>query len=326
MARKFKIGDTVVSNYLAPSAWQNIEGVVVDYCLPYSGEYGRWRWGEQRNKAYFLDGGYWFYARELDAPPKVEPMTNIGNPIADWAQPFGVKFEVSLSAEKAIRLPKYAIDDIDKAIRDTWRVYPPCGCDNCDSPFWEWGSDKTNPFGSSSFVKRVKKWLSGQGCKPDNDFMGKIGDIAGKAMTTTSPYICDLTDNLDWAPGDFGDYGSCFWDIRRDARTLLKRKGAIAIRCYDRDGRGLARAWVVAVGADMFVVFNGYGNSTETMARLLAEASGNKCKRIALRNNGRSNGVLYFNGGFGYIVGPDGVIGDYSRYDLGWSEAGLRVR
>lgn len=161
--------------------------------------------------------------------------------------------------------------------------------------------------------------------------LGNLGKLhASKAQTI----VLDMTDNIDWNDGAFGDGGSCFWGEKSGAKAMIEKHG-FAIRAYKaRDGypiienepidwpklRGYARAWLAEIRKNTLVVFNGYGESTLAFARFLALKFGCSYKRIGLLNNGYDDGVLWINGGTGYIVGEHSVIEGFSNHDLGWPE------
>lgn len=96
-----------------------------------------------------------------------------------------------------------------------------------------------------------------------------IGNIARKHLLVDDSYTIDFTDTFDWEPGDFGDYGSCFWAANRFAREVMEEEGVIAIRFYDEDGKGFGRAWLYEVSSDAWVLFNAYGLECPEVASIL---------------------------------------------------------
>lgn len=118
------------------------------------------------------------------------------------------------------------------------------------------------------FTKRFARMVKDvYGVKLDNDIMGHIGDIA-MPLRPDAEYTYDIAYNIDWHPGDFGDYGSCFWDYERShVLDILQINGYGALRIY-RNWEGIARAWVKEMG-NMCVVFNAYGLRLDVMAEVL---------------------------------------------------------
>lgn len=189
--------------------------------------------------------------------------------------------------------------------------------------FWEWNPSPDNPYGTGSWVKRLKKWCSSQyGKKISDEVAGLIGDMVGSVMNCHQEYWWDVTDTIDWDAGDFGDDGSCFWGCNRRAKDIIMSNGGLAIRCYDGQyGAGIARAWVAPLEDGLYVLFNGYGKSTRELAHLVASVMDieSSVRRVGLCNHGSAGNTLYINSGVGYLVGPSvAVVASPERIDLMW--------
>lgn len=166
-----------------------------------------------------------------------------------------------------------------------------------------------------SFCKRVAKyyWQMIQ-YKISSDNLGILGSIMSNHTFRDNQYSFDFTGNFDWEAGDFGDDGSCFWACHMAARELLQDYGVFAIRFYD-ESKGYARAWVCREG-DCYVMFNGYGLECSNIARIMADYLGMSYRKITLDNQGESSGLIWINGGAGYIVGPESSVNGVSHVRL----------
>lgn len=161
--------------------------------------------------------------------------------------------------------------------------------------------------------------------------LSEIGNIAKRHSSDGKEFILDFTQRIDWQDGAFGDGGSCFWGDKSGAKTMLENNSAYAIRGWKlRNGfsspliynnvKGYCRAWVAPLGDNTFAVFNGYGETTLTMARLLSLKYSCGYKRISLTNNGCDDGAIWINGGMAYVIGAWQKIHHIEKADLGWEE------
>lgn len=189
---------------------------------------------------------------------------------------------------------------------------------------WNWLQDG-RPW-PRRFNTAFKKTF-GFGLPPE--YMGNLGDIASRHCMKDGEFInMDFTRTFEWEDGDFGDSGSCFWGERSKAREMLSEGGCFAMRLFRQWGdldSGFARAWIGdrAIYHDghktlAYIVFNGYGKTALEMARILARhlGAGMSYHAITLKNNGRSDGTLYINGGTGFIVGPKELIKGIYAHDF----------
>ena len=164
-----------------------------------------------------------------------------------------------------------------------------------------------------SFAKRLAKFYHQKGRNLDSDFLGTIGSLVSQYSAKQSTYTIDYTNTFDWHGGDFGDDGVCFLDrgCRAAAPGKIREAGGRAVRFYN-DGRGCARAWMVPRG-DNWVVFNGYGLHVAEIAQVVAADMGASYKRVRLSNNGEDCGLIWINGGMGYLVGSAESV-DYNQH------------
>jgi len=178
--------------------------------------------------------------------------------------------------------------------------------------------------------------------KLETTAISELGNIARRHVSLAQEYIMDFTNTIDWQDGAFGDGGSCFWSERTGAKTMIEENGC-AVRAYKPSRRinpengqselvgmpdakleyskvrGYARAWVSPISENRLIVFNGYGESTLTFARLLALKYNCGYKRISLENGGSDGGVLYINNG-GFLIGQWSNIDQVNHWDLEWHE------
>lgn len=168
--------------------------------------------------------------------------------------------------------------------------------------------------------------------------VSELGNIAKRHASNGKTVILDFTDEIDWEDGDFGDEGSCFWGSNSGAIKMLTANNAYALRGWKSKDRcntipdpltyesvtGYCRAWVAPIKSNLYVVFNGYGETTLTMARLLAFRFNTGYKRINLSNNGCDDGMLYINGGTAFVIGAWQQINHLETHDLGWRSVDTR--
>jgi hypothetical protein len=190
---------------------------------------------------------------------------------------------------------------------------------------WQWVVKGRGAY-VGTFPKRVSKfYFQTDNIKTPNDFLQEIGNLARLHSEDNTVYHFEIVDNLDWKSGDFGDSGSCFWGSRNLARAIMRDNGGMAIRFYDDDNKGYARAWLAAIASGLYIVFNGYGfksNPTLVIARVLASFAGLSYKKIALSNRGATNSTVWINSSIGYLIGSTDAIADYAEYDLKWDNIG----
>ncbi len=95
----------------------------------------------------------------------------------------------------------------------------------------------------------------------------------------------------------------------------MRDNGVLAIRFYDSEDNGIARAWVAPV-EDFNIVFNGYGfqDATHSIASVLSRFLEKPYRKIRLSNHKSDSGLIYINSGRGYVIGDY----KYESYDFYW--------
>lgn len=184
---------------------------------------------------------------------------------------------------------------------------------------WKW---ETMVRGKGEYVGSLAKRLAKlvyqtKGAKLDNSTLGQIGSLINANTNKRTEYTFDITKRFNWSAGDFGDDGSCYWGCRSEARGMLENEGCLAIRFYDEEsGEGYARAWLMPLDSERYIVFNGYGEETIDCARILASFLSYSYRKIRLSNNGDDSGTIYINGGMGYLIGKEEAINGASSWDF----------
>lgn len=172
-----------------------------------------------------------------------------------------------------------------------------------------------------TFPKRVSKYYyQSYSLKCPDEFVQHIGNLARQHSEDTTVYRFDFVDKLDWNAGQFGDSGSCMWWHDRRGLETMEESGGMAIRFYNDDGDGCARAWLARVD-NCLVIWGGYGFTLLQIARVLAKFTGLSYKSIHLDNHGTHNGVVWINGGNGYVIGQEDEIEHWYHYDLEWGDS-----
>jgi hypothetical protein len=185
---------------------------------------------------------------------------------------------------------------------------------------WDWLWVVRKGVYAGTMPKRVSRYyhkIHGLNCP--TAFLEQIGNTARSHSESNVKYAFEFTDTFDWNAGDFGDYGSCYFGGRSEAREILADNGGLAIRFY-RMGKGFARAWVVPIEDGMHIIFNGYGLQTLEVARIFSQFVNAAYKRIDLSNWGVDDGTLWINGGTGYVIGATEAIEPIADYDFQWGE------
>jgi hypothetical protein len=183
-----------------------------------------------------------------------------------------------------------------------WRNWLPSLPDD-----WEWVWTATGKY-RGKFATRVGQYYWKEyklKCPPH--FLEMVGNLAREHSVDLQNFEFDFTDRIDWDHGDFGDEGSCFWEDHDEARTALNRcENAYAMRFYN-DGMGCGRVLVLSLSSmDSFVLFNAYGISLAKAAFILSILTKGQYAKVDVYNFGKENGLIWINGGTGYIVAPEG--------------------
>lgn len=187
---------------------------------------------------------------------------------------------------------------------------------------WDWVWSVQSGEYRGKFAKRVAAYLFKQhNLRCPDKFITELGNIARPHVSDDLAYYFDFVDEFDWYAGSFGDGGSCYWGGNSGAREMLASNGGRAIRFFESasGNKGYARAWLVPVRS-YYIIFNGYGLSTVTIARIFAGYMKLTYKHIWLNNNGSTSGTLWINGGQGFVVGSESDIARVERHDFGWGD------
>lgn len=122
----------------------------------------------------------------------------------------------------------------------------------------------------------------------------KIGEIAFDNTYKDTEYTFDFDNKIEWRAGAFADPNSCLLlDKRSISVPTMLHMGMFAIRFFDKNGNGVGRAWILP-RQDMngYLVMNGYGLATSTIAHLFSTWLG--CRQTRLKVNTVGDGREYF--------------------------------
>ena len=187
-----------------------------------------------------------------------------------------------------------------------------------DNWVWEWLVRGKGEY-VGTFPKRASKYYwQEHKLKCPTSFVQELGNRAKQHSSEHKAYTFDFVSQFNWGAGDFGDAHSCFWTDRKAARKTLAENEGLAIRFFEGD-KGYARAWIMPIGDNRYVLFNGYGhagNPTLICARVMATWLGLGYKRIGLSNYGSTGGTMFINGQIGYVIGTAEQTGEIDEYDL----------
>lgn len=99
---------------------------------------------------------------------------------------------------------------------------------------WDWNWTVAKGKYAGNFPKRVANYLYKEhGVKMETNTSAQLGNIARKHSEDMTSYHIDFTNRIDWQPGAFGDFHSCFWSERPEAIDMLLKHGAWAVRFYE---------------------------------------------------------------------------------------------
>lgn len=191
---------------------------------------------------------------------------------------------------------------------------------------WEWKVGGKGEY-VGALPKRIQKYFyQTHNIKLDSAAVSQVGNIASTA-TDKEPtlYYCDITNRIDWEPGAFGDYDSCYWGCRGRALDMLRENSGFAFRVFEDSTyrNGKARAWL-APHKTSAVMFNGYGLDLLVLVRILSIHFGYAYyKRVRLTNNHVADGTLWINGGTGWMLGEMEVVKATSHINLEWRDLGM---
>ena len=173
----------------------------------------------------------------------------------------------------------------------------------------------------SGFLKDLQPWLpttqQGRMSKRIAAYMFKrykesvetrlletIGTYLGQ-NSPSGPWMFDITNNLNWKGGDFGDHDACFMSNRRYVLDAMMEDGCTAIRFYDQLEKplGVGRAWI-APSEHGPVIFNAYGPQLDLVKGRISQLLPNEpLSFVSLTNQGSAHGQLYINQSIAVLVG-----------------------
>lgn len=208
---------------------------------------------------------------------------------------------------------------------------------------WRWLTNR------GSLPKRIAKWYYDKyGKKLPDSISSAIGNIVRKKTVPNKKYHFDFTRDFTWEAGDFGDHESCFWESRSEIRDRMmddprfhairfftehkRENGLITSRlgCFHADKdtywTGHSRAWFVretitrevqkkVIEHTVYIVFNGYGMTTEQISSVFSSFLGVGYKVITVSNHKHLHKALYIND-VGYLIGDKSILDQISDYDF----------
>ena len=146
--------------------------------------------------------------------------------------------------------------------------------------------------------------------KLDKDAKAQVGNIINQYKVPSKEYIFEFDPNISgMVSGRFGDDGSCFYTENKEARWLMQANDFHVIKIYTQPNEEPhARAWCKWLDGESFVMFNGYGMQTRTVATLLSRALDMVRTPIKLTNLGKGDNLLWINDKVGYLLGKNALI------------------
>jgi hypothetical protein len=222
----------------------------------------------------------------------------------------------------------YGRDRLARLLREETGYWP-------DFPsYWSWDWIVEKGTYSGALPKRISKhYKETFGVTLSSRLLSTIGTMLKEyVQDTPDKVVFDLTNDLDWSAGQFGDDGSCLWTVHKSARKAITEAGGGAIRIYDPNepDEGTGRAWIMpnVPREGMISLWNGYGealsmgshrtgNMSHFLAKFLASHLGLAFQRVELTNENQVSATLYINGGAGYLIGEQAQIERHKKYDLG---------
>lgn len=184
---------------------------------------------------------------------------------------------------------------------------------------WTWLTDRgTLPKRIRSFMHKEHKF------EVSDNILGQLGDICLKDLPKSQDYYFDVSTQLNWRSGDFGDHQSCFLNHDGSPGYTLKRMdddGRFAALRFFRpfpkndevlnhsvgfDGvtytkedeiyMGVSRSWLFHTSEESTILFNSYGYNTSTSAEIFGRYLGIPKKEVSIEDTD-----LHINGDYGFI-------------------------
>lgn len=184
-----------------------------------------------------------------------------------------------------------------------------------------------------NFTRRLSSAFYKHGIKLDPAVVSEVGNVARAHSSEGATWHVEFTRDLNQPAEFFYHDESCWWLTYYASRCALKNWGGVGLRTFSEDASyPNGRAWVQplrrtgdglvpahdTVGADAYVVFNGYGDlSGYVAARIVAHLCGRTYRKIVL-----SADRQFINSDTGYLVadeatceGTDRLYFDYDEHD-----------
>jgi hypothetical protein len=182
---------------------------------------------------------------------------------------------------------------------------------------------------TGNYAKRLSRYAyQTHQAKLTPEIMSQIGTIARDHSKPVEVEI-EVTREFNESAAYFYHEDSCYWGSYYESRCALKTNGAFGLRSF-RGGAVSGRAWVMplrhvdrlrtgpdltptfdTMGADAFVVFNGYGDlGGYAASRIVAHMAGWTYRKI-----GFGCDPMYINAG-GYLVAPEHIAEPYTDGSL----------
>lgn len=97
---------------------------------------------------------------------------------------------------------------------------------------WRWEIPRYGYF-TQRIAKFAKEYWN---LNLSSNVITNIGNVAAINADPTGPIYFDITQDLTWKSGDFGDSGSCFWSNRKETRSAMMKEGNFyALRIFQRE-------------------------------------------------------------------------------------------
>jgi hypothetical protein len=166
-------------------------------------------------------------------------------------------------------------------------------------------------------------------CKFTKEQKKQIYQAYSQAKPIKHELYAMMTRDITWAPGEFGDSGSCYFGSKSGARQMIYDHKGFVIKFYSPvNNSPVGRCWGV-IDKDHFVNWNSYytsymhisaKNYLDLFGILLAGYFGMHKRFMGFTNNGKEAGVLHINNGCVVLDNDDAFLRDNNHYDLKWKE------
>lgn len=199
--------------------------------------------------------------------------------------------------------------------------------DLLDAVEWVWKTER------GTLPRRIAKWYHQRYKRRKgltDELINDLGNVASNIMPKPVNYHMDITKDLNWKQGQFGDLNSCFFSGNAETRNRMnatpnlyafrlfreveKIYGKIPERNIDGTWYehgdnyyvGSSRAWLLmktTPHGPVYLLFNSYGMNLNKTAKIFAAHFQLESEEINLRG-----GALYINGGRAIAIGKKAAI------------------